>query len=77
MGIPDNVHGTHRACARVQFVYQLRHPGFVRHRYKQAVDIGHRPHARNKRVESMGGNLHRNADRISSLRHEKRIEELW
>jgi redox-sensitive bicupin YhaK (pirin superfamily) len=70
LGIPDNVDGTDRACARVQFVNQLRHPDLVWHRYEQAVEIGHPPHARNKRIKSIGGNLHWNADRISSLRQE-------
>jgi hypothetical protein len=68
--MPDNVDGTHRGCAGMQFVDQLRHSGFVRHRYEQAIEVGHLPHARNKHIEPIGGDLHRNADRISSLGRE-------
>jgi hypothetical protein len=54
----------------MQFVDKLHHPSFVRHRYEQAFEITHPPNARNKRVQSIGGHLHWNADRVSSLRHE-------
>ena len=70
MDIPDNIDGTYRACAGMQFVNQLDHAGFVRHRYEQAVEVGHLSNARNKRGQSISWHLHRNADRISSLRHE-------
>jgi hypothetical protein len=54
----------------VQFVNQLDHASFVRHRYEQAVEIGHPPNARNKCSKSIGRNLHGNTDGISALRCE-------
>jgi hypothetical protein len=60
----------------MQFVNQLDHPSLVRHRYEKAVEIGHASNARKKRIQSVGWHLHGNADRLSSLRREQRIEKL-
>jgi hypothetical protein len=77
MLIADNVDSTHCTRARMQFVNQLDHPSFVRHRYEQAVEIAHPPNAGNERIQSIGWHLHGNADRVSSLRREQWIKELW